>query len=434
MATKKQVDDVTQQKQATTKKEVEAQDSRTRLWQSLDYTYGQQRRDSDKKYADAVSDTNRQAQSRGMGRSSYSVQTAANLRQQGVDASNDIYSAQIADYQNRLGDIERQEAEEAWKQKQFDEQVRQFNENQAFQERQNQLAREFQTSERIAGQAYQTGEREAQQAYQSAEAALARQFQTSERAAQQAYSTSERIAQQNYNTSERLGQQAFQSTENATNRAFQTAEREAQQKYNTGEREAQQAFQAGENALNRAQTQSQFEAQYNEGIREFDLNLAYQKERNQVADEQWRRQLEESIRQFNISTANNKDQFAQQLAEQIREFNILHPDSPISTGGSSGGGKSTSKQTGNQTEETAQEKLAKALQGLGTTSVPASAPTTYEGVVSAVNNTRSALTNNSYSSTLGQAPKIAVTSSAATNTVLSTINKDLLKNAINKTL
>lgn len=383
--------DPTTQKQATSQEDVNGQDSKTRLWQSLNYTYGRQREQSDKQYADAVSQTDRQAQARGMGRSSYNNQTLANLRQKGIEANNDIYAAQIADYQNRLTELESKEAEEAWKQKQFDEQVRQFNENQAFQERQNQLAREFQTSERLGQQAYNTGEREAQQAYQSAENALNRAFQSGEREAQQVYNTSERVATQAYNTSERLGQQAYQSGENALNRAFQTGEREAQQKYNTGEREAQQAFQAGENALNRAQSQSQFETQYNEGVREFDLNLAYQRERNQVADQQWRTQLEEQIRQFNESTAKDKDQFAQQLAEQIREFNILHPNNPVSTGGGGGGRSSGTTNKGNN-GGTVEDAVAQLMSGLvsstGTTGTSVSTVSGNNIIANAINNTK----------------------------------------------
>jgi hypothetical protein len=170
MATKKTtIDDFTEAPQARTAEDVNNQDARTRLWQSLDYTYGQQRKQSDKQFAQAYSQADRQALSRGMGRSSYNNQVLANIRNQGIEANNNIYAAQIADYQNRIGQIEQQEKEDerwerqfaagredaAWNkefqqnqfdygkerdlvadaqwQKQYDEQLRQFNENMAFQ-------------------------------------------------------------------------------------------------------------------------------------------------------------------------------------------------------------------------------------------------------------------------------------------------------------
>ena len=170
MATTKKTDlDPTNQKQAQTVDDVNAQDARTRLWQSLNYTYGKQREESDKQFAQAYSQADRQALSRGMQRSSYNAQTLANLQQKGIEANNNIYAAQIADYQNRIGDIEQKELEnERWErefaanredaawnkefqtgqfeyqktrdtiadqqwQKQYDEQLRQFNENMAYQ-------------------------------------------------------------------------------------------------------------------------------------------------------------------------------------------------------------------------------------------------------------------------------------------------------------
>jgi len=125
--------DPTKAKQATNKAEVDAQDARTRLWQSLDYTYGAQRDESNKQFEQAYSQADRQALSRGMQRSSYNAQTLANLNQQKIDTSNKIYNAQIADYQNRLYQIERDEkADDQWE-RQFAEGQRQFNENLGFQ-------------------------------------------------------------------------------------------------------------------------------------------------------------------------------------------------------------------------------------------------------------------------------------------------------------
>lgn len=100
-----------------------------RLWDSLNYSYGQQRDESNRQYARAVSQNDQAMLNRGMQRSTYALQTSANLRNQAVDASNRIYNQQIADYENRLQDIENQEWQRAFQEKSFDEGVRQFNVN-----------------------------------------------------------------------------------------------------------------------------------------------------------------------------------------------------------------------------------------------------------------------------------------------------------------
>lgn len=136
--TKKNVDDLdyTNQPQATTAEDVNNQDARTRLWQSLSYGYNNQIKQSNKAYDQAYSQADRQALSRGMQRSSYNSQNLANINQQKIEAQNNINSALIADYQNRIGDIENQEKEdERWE--------RQFAETQ----RQNDWSRNFQQSQ-----------------------------------------------------------------------------------------------------------------------------------------------------------------------------------------------------------------------------------------------------------------------------------------------
>lgn len=105
---------------AKTKQDVENQDRRQRLWDSLDYSYGRQREESAKSFAQAYSQADRQMLGRGMQRSSYGAQTLANINKQGIDAQNDIYAAQIADYQNRLTDIENQEKEDERWERQFE--------------------------------------------------------------------------------------------------------------------------------------------------------------------------------------------------------------------------------------------------------------------------------------------------------------------------
>lgn len=105
---------------ARTKTDVEQQDRRQRLWDSLDYSYGKKRQDSDESFARSYSQADRQMLGRGMQRSSYGAQTLANINKQANDARQDIYDAQIADYQARLTEIEDKEQEDARWQQQFE--------------------------------------------------------------------------------------------------------------------------------------------------------------------------------------------------------------------------------------------------------------------------------------------------------------------------
>lgn len=116
----KKVDDVTKEPQALTNEDVNQQDSRTRLWQSLATTYGQRTEDSNKAFDQSISAADRAAQQRGMGRSSYNLQTMANLGQEKATAADRINKELIADYQSRLSDLEAQERQEAFQREQFE--------------------------------------------------------------------------------------------------------------------------------------------------------------------------------------------------------------------------------------------------------------------------------------------------------------------------
>lgn len=289
----------TKEKKPLTKEEVDQQDSKTRLWQSLDESYGQQREQSNEAYDKAIAQTDRQALSRGMQRSSYNNATLANLQNQKVKAQNDITSAQIADYQGRLAQQEEAEAARAF-------QTSEREASQEFQAAQNALAREFQTSERIGSQQYQSGEN-----------ALNRAFNTSEREATQAYQSGENALNRAFTTSEREAQQRYQSGENALNRAFSTSEREAQQQYQSGENAiarafqaeqnaANQAWQSGENALNREQSQNQFNTQ-----------MAYQQERNAIEDAFRQQQFDAAQAQWREEFDYNKMTNDQKIAFEV---------------------------------------------------------------------------------------------------------------------
>ena len=111
---------------ARSKQDVDSMSAKDRLWDSLNYSYGEKREASDKAYDKLASQTNNQLLSRGMQRSSYGAQTVANVGKQKVDAQNQIYNEQIADYENRLYQIERDEkTDEQWE-RSFNEGVRQY--------------------------------------------------------------------------------------------------------------------------------------------------------------------------------------------------------------------------------------------------------------------------------------------------------------------
>lgn len=122
--TKKQYDpnDFTNQAQAMDQADVDAQDSRSRLWQSMNYTYGSQRDEIAKNYDKAISQQDNAMLARGMQRSSYGAQIRSGLMNDSIEAQNDNYAAQIADYQNRIGQIEQQEKEdERWERQYADQ-------------------------------------------------------------------------------------------------------------------------------------------------------------------------------------------------------------------------------------------------------------------------------------------------------------------------
>lgn len=94
---------------ARSQADVDSMSIRDRLWDSANFTYGQQRQESDRNYDQAMSQFNNQQLARGMQRSSYGAATSANIANKKVEAQNQIYGQQIADYENRLMQVEQQE-------------------------------------------------------------------------------------------------------------------------------------------------------------------------------------------------------------------------------------------------------------------------------------------------------------------------------------
>lgn len=111
LVAKKAATDPTSQPQATTQADVDSQDAKTRAWQSLETAYGQRIDESNKAYEQNKIAADMAALQRGMGRSSYALQTAANIDQQKATAADRIRGEMIADYQNRASQIDQQELE-----------------------------------------------------------------------------------------------------------------------------------------------------------------------------------------------------------------------------------------------------------------------------------------------------------------------------------
>lgn len=121
---------------AQNKKDVDSMNVRDRLYDSLSYTYGKRGEDIEKQYNKLTSQTNNSLLSRGMQRSSYGAQTAANIGKQMVDALGQNASDLIADYENRLYQVERDEkADQKWE-AEFGETQKQNEWNRNFQQTQ----------------------------------------------------------------------------------------------------------------------------------------------------------------------------------------------------------------------------------------------------------------------------------------------------------
>lgn len=129
---------------ARTKQEVEQQSTRDRIWEAMDYGYGKKREALEQNYAKSYSAADRQLLSRGMQRSSYGAQTLANINQERDKALGDVWSEQIADYQNRLTDQEDKEWQRAFQERQLEQNQNQFELNLAENARQHDEGLAFQ--------------------------------------------------------------------------------------------------------------------------------------------------------------------------------------------------------------------------------------------------------------------------------------------------
>ena len=228
---------------AKTKQEVEQQSTRDRIWEAMDYGYGKKRDALERSYDKSYSQADRQLLSRGMQRSSYGAQTLANLNQERDRALGDVWSEQIADYQNRLTDQEDKEWE------------RQFRERQQAQS-ENQFALQFAEGQRQFNE---------QMAHQKERAAAGdAQWQASFNYQQGRDAVGDAQWQKSFD---------YQQSRDATSDA------QWQQQFDYGKERDTVGDQ-------------QWQAQFDEGVRQHDEGMAYQQSRDAVGDAQWREQFD----------------------------------------------------------------------------------------------------------------------------------------------
>ena len=136
---------------AQNRNDVDSLNVRDRVWDSLNYSYGKRGEEIEKQYNKLASQTNNSLLSKGMQRSSFGAQTVANIGKQMVDARGQNASDLIADYENRLYQVEQDEREQANWEKQYLESVRQYNEEMAERKRQFDLQYALQSAAASGG-------------------------------------------------------------------------------------------------------------------------------------------------------------------------------------------------------------------------------------------------------------------------------------------
>lgn len=127
---------------ARNKQDVDKMDRSQRLYDSLNYSYDKKGEKLAAEFDKSRSAADRAALSRGMQRSTQNLQTMANIDKQKIDALDDNWNTFIADYENRLGDIEDQEWQRDFQERQFAETQRQYDTNLAFQQAESDRAQQ----------------------------------------------------------------------------------------------------------------------------------------------------------------------------------------------------------------------------------------------------------------------------------------------------
>ena len=267
---------------ARTKKDVDEMSSSDRLWDSLDYSYGKKGEKIGAEYDKLASQQDRQMQSRGLGRSTMAMQAAANVGKQKIDALDDNYSQQIADYENRLGDEEDKAWQRDFSERQFAENTRQFNTNLAYQKEEN-----------AAQRAWQSGESAAQRGWQGEQNAADRAMNQGQFDATMAYNRERATAADNQWAQEFAANRA----DTAWNQNYQQQQADRSQANWQAEFNANRSDTAWNQRYQQQQadrSQANWEAEFGETRRLNDRNFNYQLSRDAVSDARYAQEYADS--------------------------------------------------------------------------------------------------------------------------------------------
>jgi hypothetical protein len=233
---------------------------------------------------------------RGMGRSSYALQTQANILNQKNQAANRLGEAKIADYQNRIGQIEQQEKEDERWERQFAAGREDAAWQQAFSEKQ-----------------YNTQNQQWQQNFEAgrSDAAWNQNFQ------QQQADISNRQWEQNFNA---------QQDQNAWQRNFSEKQFNAQQNQNAWQQrfsEQQFAAQQRQNDIANQQWEKSFNANQSQQALENafrEKQFSANQEQQAIANQQWEQSFNADQQQRTIQNQQWQQSFNAQQAQWREQF------------------------------------------------------------------------------------------------------------------
>ena len=286
---------------AKSKQEVDEMTPEQRAWDSLDYSYGKKKEASDKSYDNAISQQDAALLRRGMQRSSYGMNTLAGLQNQKVNAANDIDSEKIAAYEAQRYQLDRDAIEDAFRDKQFDEQVRQYNESLGFQKEEA---------------ARSQGNWEKEYDANRADTAWSQAFQQNQFDYQK-----QQDAQSQANWEAQFGYQKEQDAQSQANWEKQFGYQQQQDAQSQANWEAQFGYQKEQDAQSQANWETQFGYQKEQDAQSqanWETQLAYQKEQDALAQENWKEQFGYQKEQDAQTQANWEKQFGYQQEQDAQ--------------------------------------------------------------------------------------------------------------------
>ena len=330
---------------ARTKQDVDNMTKQERLWDSLNHAYGQQREASDRSFDKAYSQADRQALSRGMQRSSYNAQNLAGINNQKIRAQNDIWNNQIADYENRLGTLEQQEAEaERWE-RQFNASREDAQWNRDFQQKQFDAGRDDVAWNRAFQQKQaDTANQQWQLNFDASRADTAwnqgmqeRQFAANQdQNAWQRGMTEKQYADNRADTAWNQGMQERQFAANQDQNAWQRgmtekqyADSRADTAWQQGMTEKQYADNRADTAWNQEFQQRQFDA--NQAQNEWQRGMTEQQYADSRADTAWNQAFQQN--QADLAAQQWERQFAQGNSDADRQLAASYVAAIVAQGG-----------------------------------------------------------------------------------------------------